>query len=266
MIDFDKLDKYKEGNRLEVKKAAGGLPGSIWSTYSAFANTNGGVILLGVEENDDKTLNVRGLGNPEKFVNDFWNTVNSDKVNINILKDRNVQIVKYKGKDIIAIDIPRAERMDRPIYLNNDPWNAYRRNGEGDYRCSKENVQLMLRDGATDTQDMIVLPNMSFSAFDYDSVKGYRNAMRVTRLNHVWENLDDDDFLVKLGAVARGEDEKLHPTAAGLLMFGFEYEIVREFPQFFLDYQIRPCAGQTESLRRQANGAGICPGFSTRGE
>ena len=61
--------------------------------------------------------------------------------------------------------------------------------------------------------------------------------MRVSRLNHVWENLDDDDFLLKLGAISRGEDEKLHPTTAGLLMFGFEHEIVREYPNYFLDYQ-----------------------------
>ena len=67
MIDFDKLHTYKENNCLEVKKAAGGLPHSIWSTYSAFANTNGGVILLGVGENTDKTLNIVGLNNPEKL-------------------------------------------------------------------------------------------------------------------------------------------------------------------------------------------------------
>ena len=238
MIDFDKLGDYRESNTLEVKKAAGGLPQSIWQTYSAFANTNGGLLLLGVEEKQDKTLNIVGLTNPETLIADFWNTINNpQKVNINILKDKNVKIIEHDGKKIVAVEVPRAERSDKPIYLNNDIWNAYRRNGEGDYRCSQQNIKAMLRDNASTTQDMVVFDGMPFSVFDYISVKGYRNAMKATRPGHVWENLDDDDFMQKLGAVGRGGDDKLHPTAAGLLMFGFEHEIVRQYPNYFLDYQ-----------------------------
>ena len=78
---------------LECKKAKSEMPKSIWQTYSAFANTIGGLILLGVDENmQEKDIQKRyqiiGVDEPRKIVTDFWNTLNSDKVNENILVDR----------------------------------------------------------------------------------------------------------------------------------------------------------------------------------
>lgn len=95
----------------------------------------------------------------------------------------------------------------------------------------------MLRDQSERSQDMLVLDRMELDVFDYDSVKRYRNRMRINRPGHVWEDFDDTQFLYRLGAVGRAENGSLHPTAAGLLMFGYDFEIVREFPNYFLDYQ-----------------------------
>ena len=85
MLDFDYIEKYRENNRIEAKKALGGLPKSIWETYSAFANTLGGVILLGVEE-IDKVFHPINLPDPQRLIDEFWQILNDKtKISKNIL-------------------------------------------------------------------------------------------------------------------------------------------------------------------------------------
>ena len=238
MIDFNNLEKYRENNRIEAKKAMGGLPGSIWETYSAFANTLGGVILLGVEEWPDKTLHAVDLPDPDRLIKEFWDIVNNpNKTSVNILSSKDVFVQEVDGNHIVVINVPRAERSYRPVYVDGNPLSTYRRNGEGDYKCTKEEYQAMVRDASVKTQDMLVLNEMDMSVFNKESVRSYRQRMRLSRPGHVWEALEDEDFLLKLGAVGIGSDGKKHPTSAGLLMFGNEYDIVREYNAYFLDYQ-----------------------------
>ena len=239
MIDFNNLEQYKENNRLEVKKAKGGLPNSVWETYSSFANTLGGTILLGVCERDDKSFEIVGLNDAERILTDFWNTINNQsKVNINILSNKDAEIITYNNKDIIVISVPRAQRADKPIYINGNPLTGtYRRDGDGDYKCPQEEVKAMLRDASAQTNDITVLEGMNEDVFNYDTIHSYRMRMKYARPGHVWESLEDSAFLLRIGAMGRGEDGAVHPTAAGLLMFGNEYEITREFRNYFLDYQ-----------------------------
>ena len=142
MIDLLHLEKYQENNRIEAKKALGGLPKSIWETYSAFANTFGGILLLGVEELSDGSLAVAngGISAPSTLIKEFWDIINNPKkVSVNILSDKDVYVQEIEGKNIIVINIPRADRAYRPVYIDGNPISGtYRRNGEGDYKCTQE--------------------------------------------------------------------------------------------------------------------------------
>ncbi len=241
MIDINNLDKYKEGNRIEAKRAQGGLPRSLWETYSSFSNTQGGVILLGVEELADKTLHVCGVSSADKMVAEFWNIINDrSKVSVNLLRDSDVVVHGDGVSDAIVITVPRADRHDKPVFINNDLFRgAFRRNGDGDYHCTESEVKFMLKDQSDISQDMLLL-NTPFDVFDAETINKYRYALRNRKPNHPWINLDNKTFLQKIGAVARNsEDNELYPTSAGLLMFGQECEIVREFPNYLLDYRER---------------------------
>lgn len=242
MIDFEQISKYRENNRIEAKKSLGGLPKSLWETYSAFANTYGGIILLGVVELTDKSLRTVDLPAPEKLIGEFWDIIeDKEKVNINILTKKDVAIHEINGNRIIAITVPRADRRSRPVYTGLNPYQGtYRRDGEGDYHCSEEEVRMMLRDREERTQDMRILPRYHMDAFDYETVRRYRTYLKDFYSGYDWEQYSDTEVLEGIGACDRHQGEmikELHPTAAGLLMFGFEDEIVKEFPFYFLDYQ-----------------------------
>ncbi len=129
---------WTESEELELKVAKGGLPKSLWESYSALANTHGGVILLGVE--DDGT--VCGLDDIPALKKSFWDTVNNrGKVSANLLTNTDVSEVKTDEGVILAIRIPQATRYQRPVYLGQNPLTGtYRRNYEGDYHCTEQEV------------------------------------------------------------------------------------------------------------------------------
>ena len=125
-FDISQFDSYKEDNRREVKRANGGLPNDMWETYSAYANTYGGVIILGVKELDDKHWRTTGLKlkDKEKLLDDLWNLLhNRNKVNINLLTESDVQTYDIGEDIIIVITVPMAKRSEKPVYINNDMFN-----------------------------------------------------------------------------------------------------------------------------------------------
>jgi ATP-dependent DNA helicase RecG len=229
----------------EFKSAAGGLPGSLWETYSAMANTEGGTIVLGVREKDGRTT-LDGITpeQAERYVRDIWSTLNNrTKVSRNLLGNDDVVRVPIEGAELVTIRVPRAARNERPVFLNGQPLtNSYRRNHEGDFRCPEDVVRRMFADAEPVSADHRILVGFGLSDLDPVSLAQYRQLFRATKADHPWLACEDQELLEKLGGWRFDrESGRSGLTLAGLLMFG-KTEAIRDpsaAPAFFPDYRER---------------------------
>lgn len=226
----DLKESFLKGERvtLECKLAQSNVPNDVWRSYSAFANTYGGLILLGVnedlkEKDLSKRFTITGVNDASKIRQDFWNAVNNpEKVNVNLLRDEDVNIVEMDGKMVVAINVPRADYTIRPVYINNNPLRGtYKRNHEGDYHCAEHEVRMMMRDANESGNDGMLLEYYTMDDIDLPSLEAYRNRFSSRYPQHVFNSLDHKSFLKEFGGYrVDRKDQSECLTMAGLLMFG----------------------------------------------
>jgi ATP-dependent DNA helicase RecG len=228
-----------EDRDIEFKAAQGGFPRAVWETVSAFANTAGGIIVLGIAEKNGK-FEVVGIRKPSSLIKDFWDTHNSvQKLNYPVCRDSDVSTLTIDGHTVVCIQIPQVSRQQRPIYINANPiGGTYKRNFEGDYRCTEAEVRMMLRDAGDDPTDGKILEGFTVADLDAESLMAYRNRFASLSPDHPFLAKSDRDLLESLGGWRRDRQSKIEGiTLAGILMFGKERSILDALPHFYLDYQ-----------------------------
>lgn len=233
-----------ESSDWEFKSAKGGFPGSFWSTYSAMANTEGGIVVLGIKEQQDGTLQLDGLTSQQinHYKKILWDNLNNrSKVSKNLLSTEDVQEVAIERGLLLSIHIPRALHTQRPIYIGPQPFGyTYQRRHEGDYACEDQEVRRMLADAEPLPADQRILEKFDLNDIDEESLTQYRMRFSAFQPTHPWLSLNSQALLEKLGGWRKDRilsTEGL--TLAGLLMFG-RYESITDaqaVPQYFVDYR-----------------------------
>ncbi|EWH05798.1 hypothetical protein AT00_14715 [Pseudoalteromonas lipolytica SCSIO 04301] len=104
---LDDISLLRESSELECKQASGkdgkgAIPKDMWETYSAFANTDGGTIILGLRERKGQ-FSLVGIEDIGQVKADLFNTANSQKVSTNLLTNNSVQEVVIDGKSLLVI-------------------------------------------------------------------------------------------------------------------------------------------------------------------
>lgn len=242
------LIELAEGFDFEVKAGLGAhgrgeLPKDFWPTYSAFANTYGGVVILGVKEPNPGTFEVVGLPEPERIERALWPLLNDkSKVSANLLQEGHVRILSLDGKRVLRIEVPRAPRRLRPVFIHGNPLTGtYKRLHEGDHHCPEDEVKRMLAEQPEGSRDSRVLEHFGWEDLDMETFSAYRIAFQNRKPGHVFADQPNEAFLQSVGGWARDRERGVEGlTVAGLLMFGRYRSILEEFPNYTLDYRDLP--------------------------
>ena len=247
-IDISELAGLAEAYDLECKAAQGRdgrgeVPEDFWKSYSAMANADGGIILLGVQEKPRGEFTALGVADVERLRKAIWDNLHNRKqISINLLAEQAIQPIKVDGKTVLRVEVPRAGRQVKPVHLGSNPLGGtYLRRYEGDYPADDETVRRMLAERVEDSRDERILKGFDFNDLDMDTVSAYRNRFSAVKPGHVWADLPVPEFLERIGAVGKNREEGYSGIRlAGLLMFG-RAEVIRDaLPHYMVDYQERP--------------------------
>jgi ATP-dependent DNA helicase RecG len=233
MIDqIKKLLKDGEGMNCEFKEARNELPRNLFETVCAFLNTDGGYILLGVDDNG----NVIGV-NPdsiEQMNSNLANLSNNpEKLDLPyLLFPKKIEI---DGKFIIVVQVPLSSQLHktgRHIYLRSE---------DGDYRVRGTdqlagiiNRKLSLFSEQR-IQRLVTIDDLEPELFDKA-----RRLMHSYNSQHPWIKLSDEELL-KMGGFYDKDPEtnKECLTLAAVLLFGNDIVIQRAVPAYKIDCLLR---------------------------
>jgi ATP-dependent DNA helicase RecG len=235
---WEKLTTEDESVLIEAKTCADSVGESILETISAFANEpdrGGGYIILGVKKVDGE-YQMLGVNNSDKIQCDLVNQC-SDSFNLAIRPQ--LDIIRQNDKNLLLVFIPESQPQEKPIYIKKRglPKGAFRRLGAADVKLTDQDLELFYQLRSHRHYDDSPIPEADLEDFDPAAIAEYRK--RRGEINPGASELDftDPDLLYSLAATTKYQGQ-IHPTIAGLILFGKSATLKRLFPMHRIDYII----------------------------
>ena len=207
---------------VEIKAASRKLPSETVNTLSAFSNTSGGLLILGLAE-DGGFKPVKDFA--AKNIQDALIQACNEKMQPPVMAE--IQIMEFESSNIVAAYIPEIPPNTKPCYIkeHGEYHGSFRRTGDGDILMSGYEIDRVLEEKHQPNYDTEVVPDSTLEDLNSELVGGLLARER-KNTPRVFGKLGDEDALQSLRVLAKASDGKLHPTIAGLLALG-------DYPQQF---------------------------------
>jgi ATP-dependent DNA helicase RecG len=209
-----------------ILSAKEGLSRKFWESYSALANTGGGIIVLGARLLKHNVYELESEINLEEMKSRFLQDLNTiGNISCTELTTTEEVVVKSMDeKNLLCISVNRASREHRPVFTGHNPMvGSYRSNFNSIYKLSWDEVIGFYIDRSIKSFDSNIKLNFGLFDLDYESLHEYRTLFVKHNPNHEWSDLSlhPVDFWTRLNVLCRDRKTGYFGISiAGLLMFG----------------------------------------------
>lgn len=220
---------------IELKKA-NELPNAFWESYSAFSNTDGGWIILGVVENKPQN-EITGVGNVDKTIVSLWDQLsNKNKVSYRTIDNTDVNTYEIDGKKVIIVHVKEAPETVKPVYLNGKLENSWIRTGDGDRKVTPDELGILLRN-ANPAYDDLPAEKFTMEDLDMDSVITYKERVHKRYPKKKYIEMTPETFLKEIGACTIDRNTGEFQIKRGALLFLGKVNAIKElFPHYHVDF------------------------------
>ena len=219
---------------VEAKRATGGLPRSVAETMSAFANSRGGIIILGLDERSG--FAAVGVSDPVALRDELAGVA---RAQLTPALAPIIDTVPFEGAILVLAEIEALPPAQRPCYVTaRGLYNgAFVRVGDGDQRLTPYEIDRLRENSGQPRWDEEPVPQATAEKdLDRRAVTGLiETASRSSPRS--FSGLSEPDALARLGVLVPYEGS-LVPSLAGLLSVGTYPQ--QFFPQLMVSLAVYP--------------------------
>ncbi|WP_428236548.1 AlbA family DNA-binding domain-containing protein [Gracilimonas sp.] len=222
-----------ESTRIEYKECSDRVPSSMYETVASFSNTDGGTMLLGV--NDDQEISGINEGAGEKLKNDIITALNSpDCIEPPVFVEPD--LVETDEGMVLVIKIPSSSQV------HNHAGRIYFRDHENDIDITDNQQRLseLYQRKRTLFTETKIYSSLTINDLDEELFEKARKLIKANRSDHPWLYLENEELL-RESILYRKDfqtgEEGL--TLAAALIFGKDSTIQSLLPAYKVEGMVR---------------------------
>ena len=228
----------------ELKDASHGFPKSTPESISAFANTNGGVILFGITEKGFHAVGDLDVKTIQAHCAQALRELVEPPLSADIL------VLSHENRPVVVLNVPEATARQKPCYIRKlgQVNGSYLRTGDGDHKMTLYEIDRFIENQQrTARHDALMVEDATLNDLDQDLVASWIARSRRMASGRL-ETLDDETLLANRRIIKYDRDGILRPTVAGILALGTFPQ--KYFPRLSVAFACYPSSKKGELSAR----------------